>query len=396
MSEDTKPQDSTTLEENNTLKDSSIDEFLKSAQTELLTIRGFVETAKAAATDATESQKLITIALDNAQTKVGEITNVATQALAAKTQINDEQAVIATKSEHIQKAQEHADKVRADLDRELTLAKQQVTAIDAQKLSAQSAAENAIKLLTDIQTAKGALETDVATTVAARKVAEDSAALAKGLADKSATVEERIASYEKRLAELDTQCTKQLKKIEELLPGATSAGLAHDFDKRRVTFLEPHNRWQWIFIGSVLTLVALAITGLVQVYLADPQLTYDEVLLLWISRLPLAGALVWLALHASRESALAKRLEEDYGYKAAIASCLVGFQKQMSDLDKDVTPNSPLAKLLENTLKIIAAPPGRIYDKHKLTVSPITEVAEATKEVTQNLVEKGANKLGLN
>lgn len=395
MSEDTKPHGPTTLEENNTLKDSSIDEFLQSAQTELLTIRGLVETAKAAVTDTTESQKLITIALDNAQTKVGEITAIATQALAAKTQITDEQAVIATKSEHIQKAQEHADKVRADLDRELTQAKQHVTTIEAQKLSAQSSSENAAKFLADIQKNKGVSDTEITAVVAARKTAEESAALTKNLAEKSATVEDRIAFYEKRLADIETQCTNQLQKIEKLLPGATSAGLAHDFDKRRETFLEPHNRWQWIFIGSVLTLVVLAVTGLIQVYYKTPQLTYDDVLLLWVSRLPLAGALVWLALHASRESALAKRLEEDYGYKAAIASCLVGFQKQMSDLDKDVTPNSPLAKLLENTLETIAAPPGRIYDKHKLTVSPITEVAEATKEVTQNLVEKGANKLGL-
>jgi hypothetical protein len=40
--------------------------------------------------------------------------------------------------------------------------------------------------------------------------------------------------------------------------------------------------------------------------------------LLWPSHvhLPIAAALIWLALHASHESALAKRLERDYGFKA--------------------------------------------------------------------------------
>ena len=224
-----------------------------------------------------------------------------------------------------------------------------------------------------------------------RKTVEESAALTKSLADKSATVEERIATYEKRLAELDMQCTDQLKKIESALPGATSAGLAHDFNERRKTFLSPHSRWQWVFIASVSAIVVLTGSGLIGFIFKDTPPTYDEMLVSWMSRLPVVGALVWLALHASRESALAKRLEEDYGYKAAIASCLVGFQKQMSELG-EVSPDSPIVKLLDNTLKTIAAPPGRIYDKHKLTVSPISEVGEVGKVV----VEAATTKLGIN
>lgn len=360
----------------------NIEEILKNAQASLTTITELAETTKAAAVVAAESQRLIATSLADAQAKAVEITTAATQALATKTQITDEQAVIATKSTHIQNAQEHADKVRADLDRELTLAKQQVSAADAAKSTAQSAAETATKLLIDIQTAKGQLETDAATAVKARKNAEESAALTKDLAEKSVTVEERIAAYEKRLAELDIQCAEKLKTIEGLLPGATSAGLASDFDKRRETFLKPHKLWQWVFIVSVIAIVILAATGLWHVYNAAVPPTYDELLRLWMSRVPVAGALVWLALHASRESALAKRLEEDYGYKATIASCLMGFQKQMSDIEKDdVLPNSPLAKLLDNTLKTIAAPPGRIYDKHSLTVSPMSELSAAAKTI---------------
>ena len=362
----------------------NIEEYLKNAQAGLLKITECVESAKAAAMEAAESQGLTTTALADARIKLIEITATATQALAAKTQITDEQAVIATKSIHIQKAQEYGDKVRADLDGELTLAKQQVTATEAQRLKAQSAAENADKLLAAIQTAKGSLETDVATVVTARKTAEESAALTKGLADKSATVEERIAAYEKRLAELDTQCANQLQRIEHHLPGATSAGLAHDFNERRKTFLTPLKLWQLVFFGSVLTIVVVALTGWWYVFKAETPPTYDELLRLLMSRVPVTGALVWLALHASRESALAKRIEEDYGYKATIASCFMGFQKQMSEVNKDVLANSPLAKLLDNTLETIAAPPGRIYDKHELTVSPVSELSDVAKVVVES------------
>lgn len=324
----------------------NIEGILTEARAALASIKVCSDTAKALGVEATESQKLTVTALVEAKAKLEEITTAATQAVAAKTKITDDQAVIATKSEHIQQAQEHADKVRADLDRELTAAKAQVTSVEALKSTAETLSETTAELIKEIQTAKESAETDAAEILTAKETAKESAAVTKELADKSDVVEARIAAYEKRLAELDKLCATQLKTIEDLLPGATAAGLASSFDERRKSFEKPHNRWQWLFVGSVLALVALAISGLWHVYNAGTPPTYDELFRLWLSRLPVAGALVWLALHASHESALAKRLEEDYGYKAAVASCLMGFQKQISGVGKDVESNTSLAKLL--------------------------------------------------
>ena len=130
-------------------------------------------------------------------------------------------------------------------------------------------------------------------------------------------------------------------------------------------------------------IVALALTGLWHVAQVGTAPTYDELLRLWLSRLPVAGALVWLALHASRESSLAKRLEEDYGYKSVIASSFLGFHKQMNEIGVAATSNKPLAKLCEDTLVTIATPPGRIYDKHELTVSPSAEIGDFAKSVAE-------------
>jgi hypothetical protein len=346
---------------------------ITTAATQALTTAGTSRDA------AAESQKLVATVLNDAKTKLTEITTAATQAGAAMTKISGDQAVIATKSAHIDDAQKHADTVRAGLDRELTAAKQKATETGAQQTKAQSSADIAAKLLADVRTTKGSVEADVAAIVTARKTAEESTALTKGLADKSVEVEARIAAYEKRLAELDTLCATQLKTIEDLLPGATAAGLASSWDERRKTFLSPHNRWQNLFVGSVLAIVVLALSGLIQVYHAKTPPTWDELMLLWLIRLPIAGALIWLALHASHEAALAKRLEEDYGYKATVASCLMGFQKQISEVGKEAGANPSLAKLLDNTLTTIADPPGRIYERHKLTTSPSGELTEAAK-----------------
>ncbi len=301
--------------------------------------------------------------------------------MAAKTQINDEQAVIATKSSDIQEAQVHADKVRAELDRLQTAAAQQATEAEGQRQRAQTASDAATELLTGIRAHKAAAEADATAAASSRETASTAAVATKSLADKAEIIESAVLAYEQRLAQLEAQCKTQLDAITGLLPGATAAGLAHAFDDRRKTFLKPGSRWQWLFVGSVILIVLLALSGLWHVYLSGVSLTWDELVRVWLARLPIAGALVWLALHASREAALAKRLEEDYGYKAAIAASFQGFQKQMADISSTAPEGSPLSKLCGDTLATIAMPPGRIYEKHKLTTTPTGELAAIATEV---------------
>ena len=364
---DSKPQTDAAI---HTERLSAARSLLSEAEVLVTALRGKLDEATAAHTTLAETAA-------TAASKLAEITAAATAAVAARTQISDEQAVVASKSAHIQAAQEHSDKVRAELDRTQTAATQSATESEGQRIRAQAATDNATELQTTIRAHKVTVDAELAAPVAARDLAKASAAAAKGLADKSATIEERVAAYEARLGELDAESKTQLATITALLPGATSAGLAHAFDDRRVTFLKPATRWQWLFVGSVAALVVLALTGLWNVYKGDSILGWDDLARLWLARLPIAGALVWLALHASRESALAKRLEEDYGYKAAIAASFQGFQKQMADIGATAPQGSPLSKLCEDTLSTIGSPPGRIYDKHRLTVTPASELVSA-------------------
>jgi hypothetical protein len=166
-------------------------------------------------------------------------------------------------------------------------------------------------------------------------------------------------------------------EIKALLPGATSAGLASAFDQRRKTFLNPSKHWNWLFIGSVGILAVLALVSLIEAYFHTPELTYQQLLIRWLSRIPFAAALVWLAVHASRESALAKRLEEDYGFKVSVASSFQGFQEQMKLVGGSAAGNEPLKTLCDATLAQITNPPGRIYEKHPLAVSPTEELLKA-------------------
>lgn len=359
---------------------------IAAAVTQVTAGKSQVEAVTSAATAALENQKVIGEILIDTQAKSTEIASVATQALAAKTQIIDLQAIIATKSDHIQKAQDHADTVRASLDRELTGAKQQATETEGEKARAQSAANNIADLQSAINSAKTGIEKDGELIAKARETAEQAAADTKKLAEISKVVETRIAEYEHKLLDLQNQCKDQLGTIEKLLPGATSTGLAHAFDHRRTTFLKPQVRWQWVFVGSLIAIIGVTVYGLLQIMLAKTAPSFHQMAVMWLSRLPVVGALVWLAMHASRESALAKRLEEDYGYKSAVATSFMGFHKQLETIANGTT-NEPLAKLCGDTLNTIATPPGRIYDKHKLTVSPTDELMKAAEALANALAK---------
>ena len=356
-------------------------ELLARAEQLLTQAAALAESAKTAATAALASQQQLDTALTDVKTKVTDVASIASRATAADSQISDAQAVIAKKSEHIEEARKHADTVRVALDTANTSAAKQLTDAEGHRTRAQSAADEAAKQLAAVRVVKGSADTDATAIAAARDLAEKSAAVTKSLADKATSIQEQIKTYENRLAELDSQCATQLNEITRLLPGAASAGLATAWDTRSKTFIQPVKRWQWLFVGSVVILTGVAAEGLIRTFLTDKILSYDEIYRLWLTRGPVAGALIWLAMHASRESALAKRMEEDYAYKSAAASSFQGFQKQMSEIGASAGANTPLAKLCEDTLSTIGNPPGRIYDKHRLTVSPTEHLADAAKAV---------------
>jgi hypothetical protein len=325
---------------------------------------------------------------DDSKKKFDEVSVIGTQAVAAGTKINDQQGVIASKSEHIEDAKKHADKVRADLDNALTAANTKVTEAEAFRAQTSATADAVSKLNDGARTAKVEIDADAAAIKKLLDASNQDSQKTKTLADKATTIEQSLRGYEEELAHLHEMSQEKIKEINGLLPGATSAGLAHAFDARGKNFTEPSKLWQWVFVGSLILLVLIAGAGLVEVYAAGAKLDYSGILRLWLSRLPIAGALVWLALYASREAALAKRLEEDYAYKAAVSMSFQGFQQQMKAIQEEARPDTPVGKLCTDTLATIASPPGRIYDRHKLTISPSSELAEFIKTTVQAAIGK--------
>ena len=72
------------------------------------------------------------------------------------------------------------------------------------------------------------------------------------------------------------------------------------------------------------------------------------------------------AFHAARQASFAKRMEEEYAFKATISMSFDGYRRQMAEVGKDLAADAPLATLCNNTLREIAASPGRVYDGQKM------------------------------
>jgi chromosome segregation ATPase len=183
------------------------------------------------------AHKEVGAALSDSQQKLAELNAAVSAANAAKIQISDTQGVVAAKSAHIQGAQEHADKVRTELDRTFTAANQHATETEGAKTRAQSAAENAAELVTGIRTVKSTAEAETNAVAQMRKTAEEHASVSKGLAEKAQVIEARIAEYEKRLAELEKEAELQLKTIVTLLIGTSK--YSRTSTASRATFFSP-------------------------------------------------------------------------------------------------------------------------------------------------------------
>lgn len=312
--------------------------------------------------------------IETLKIKLSEVEEASTIAIKEKDQITALYAAATESMVHITELKKRTDQVIIDLDNSHTLALKSASEVIETKNQVLTTVDSAVQLLSEIDAYKTTAESKHEEITELYDASLKSFKSTKSLADKAENVEKKLTAYENSIADLMNRSYEQLETISALLPGATAAGLAYAFDERRKKFSEPVVHWQWLFVGSVLCLAILALTGLYSIYKDTEVSGWDELARIWISRLPIAAALVWLALHSSREAALAKRLEEDYGYKAAIAASFLGFQKQMDEIGNSAGDGTPLSQLCQDTLATIGNPPGRIYDKHRLTATPTGEL----------------------
>ena len=166
-------------------------------------------------------------------------------------------------------------------------------------------------------------------------------------------------------------------RIEALLPGATSAGLASSFNAQKDRFKEPQKRWLWTFVGCIGALTLIAFPSFLDAVLPPKPGHVETWGTTWLHltlRLPIMLPLVWLAIYAGRNYMLSLRLEEDYAYKEAISTAFEGYKREMEKIAAGESGGpSPITILCTNVLRAIAERPGRMYEGKQQDINLATE-----------------------
>lgn len=174
------------------------------------------------------------------------------------------------------------------------------------------------------------------------------------------------------------------KKIESLLPGATSAGLAKSYYDQKSSYDESIAVNTYIFYGiiAVMFLASFVISSS-DISFLPPSIEFvkinnlEDISSFLFFRLPVLLPLIWLAVFVSRRRSECERLKQEYTHKAALASSYESFKQQIKDIDGEKA-DILMEKLLDSAINTISHNASLTLDKKADESIPIIGIVEKT------------------
>lgn len=205
---------------------------------------------------------------------------------------------------------------------------------------------------------------------------EDSKGLEAQLNDRQNQLNTMVDDYYEKINIL-------YNRVEGLLPGATSAGLASAYKDLKTAAEIKTTRYASLFytlLGCLVIVAWVSITESVSIWplgweavkFSDPTEFFAKTLM----KLPIVVPVVWAALTVSKRRSEMHRLAEEYAHKEALAKSYEGFKKQIIDIDAD--NKGLLADLLEVLLKAVSLNAARTLDGKHGDQMPLQEVIQKT------------------
>jgi hypothetical protein len=308
-----------------------------------------------------------------------QIQEFATHIQTRKDEVDQSAQLAAQRSDHIYQGTVFVDKSQAEITKKVDTIEQDATKAKASLAKAIEASESATTESQRAVTAAANANSQADQAATARHAADAHVASCAKLAATADDLQRRIDTYSADVEELVNKGKEQQKRIDEILLGATNAGLAHAFDERGKSFKPQERLWNTVFAASILGLLGLAAWHARLLGSAAETMDWQQVLRMLVFKLPFALPLIWLAMHAARQATLAKRMEEEYAFKATTSMTFEGYRRQLDELEGDLVSNPALQALTSNTLTTIASPPARVYDKHRMDPTPATAAADMVK-----------------
>lgn len=164
---------------------------------------------------------------------------------------------------------------------------------------------------------------------------------------------EQLATFE---TEQETRQQALFTRIESLLPGATSAGLASSYKTLKDHFKKPIVNYTRAFYGAMLTLLIGGLAVVIDNFTLWPfhiefsrAADWDEMLRTLLTRTPIIIPVVWFAIFSATRRSQYERLQQEYAHKEAFASSYESYKKQLQELkvDADSLQQELIAKAIE-------------------------------------------------
>lgn len=154
-----------------------------------------------------------------------------------------------------------------------------------------------------------------------------------------AEFEEVREQYEAELKKQRDAFEALTNRIEGLLPGATSAGLAYASKEQKRAYRLPILISAGVAFGVLLTLVIYGMAT------AEPTTEWSGALLHLISHVHIYGPGIWLVIIALRKLNQFTRLQQEYAHKETVANNYVGHSREVEKL-----PETEGSKLMREQL----------------------------------------------
>jgi hypothetical protein len=196
--------------------------------------------------------------------------------------------------------------------------------------------------------------------------------------------EQKLKGARKEFEEVREQYEADLKKqqeafqaltnrIEGLLPGATSAGLAHASKEQKGAYRLPLLISAGVAVGVLLFLVIYGMAT------AKPVTEWSGALLQLIAHVHIYGPGIWLVIIALRKLNQFNRLQQEYAHKETLANTYVGFSREVEKLPETKGSNAMREQLLNSAIASSSYNPsttldGAGHDERPPVLDKLTEV----------------------
>ncbi|HEG2612397.1 TPA: hypothetical protein SCV06_001306 [Campylobacter jejuni] len=142
-------------------------------------------------------------------------------------------------------------------------------------------------------------------------------------------------------------------KIDELLPGATSKGLAEAYKDEKEDMQENIKKWNGIFIGSIVLFITLFVIYFII------SLNKDFTFASFFRAFPFLFFSGFFTYYSTKQIAEYKRMASEYAYKQRLNQTYKGYETQIKETNNEELKNQLLKIMLDSAENN----PSKILDK---------------------------------